>query len=253
MDLPIIYEDESLVVIDKPPGLVVNQSESAGVNTVQEWAKAKLKDTLVLPHWEASEKGQNFYNRAGIVHRLDKDTSGILLIARTPPVFSKLQSQFFERTVSKKYLALVMGRVSPERGTVRAPIGRLPWKRTRFGVLPDGREAETTFAVVDYYKKEKNMFTLLSVTPFTGRTHQIRVHLSYLGHPIVGDALYGGRKREERALFSPRQFLHASYLRFTHPKKEKEMEFTSPLPSDLQTVLASLEHIPEVPTEASGL
>lgn len=244
MDLSIIYEDESLVVIDKPPGFVVNQSESAGTNTLQEWAEQKIKDQSAS--WQTKLKTQenlDFYNRAGIVHRLDKDTSGILLIAKTPSVFSQLQSQFSRRTVSKKYLALVMGRVSPHEGKIRAPIGRLPWRRTRFGVLPDGHPAETAFVVVDYYKKEKNMFTLLSVTPLTGRTHQIRVHLLYLGHPIVGDALYGGRKREERALFCPRQFLHASYIRFTHPQRQKEMEFTSPLPSDLETVLAGLERI----------
>lgn len=241
MDVPIIYEDESLLVIDKPPGLVVNRSQSAQEDTLQGWAETKLgisSDTI----GEGGEQNKDFYQRAGIVHRIDKDTSGILLIGKTPSVFLELQSQFSQRMVTKKYIALTFGHVSPKEGIIRVPVGRLPGKR-RFGVRATGRPAETAYKVVDYYTQGKNMFTLLEVIPHTGRTHQIRVHLQYLGHPVVADTLYAGRHRGKESISCPRQFLHASYLRFVHPITKKEMEMHCDLPSDLQTVLAHLGRI----------
>lgn len=241
-DVPIIYEDESLLIIDKPPSLVVNRSASAQDGTLQGWVERKLgisSDTIRVGDGE----NEDFYQRAGIVHRIDKDTSGILLIGKTPSVFLELQSQFSQRSVTKKYIALTFGHVAPCEGIIRIPVGRLPWKRNRFGVLASGRPAETAYKVVDYYTQGKNMFTLLEVTPHTGRTHQIRVHLQYLGHPVVADTLYAGRQKEKMSILCPRQFLHASYLKFVHPITRKEMEIHCPLPSDLQTVLSRLGRI----------
>ncbi|MBI4991531.1 RluA family pseudouridine synthase [Candidatus Gottesmanbacteria bacterium] len=264
LDIPIVFEDETLLVINKPAQVVVNKAESVIGETIQDWADEKLK---IKNEKLKIDEESDFYKRAGIVHRLDKETSGLLIIAKTPQAFFNLQTQFKDRKISKKYTALVHGDVKPPAGEVRANIGRLPWNRERFGILPAGKEATTKYKVIAYYKfiplssqalrgdlyesvkiaspvaRDRNdTFSLLEVTPATGRTHQIRVHLKYLGHSIVSDMFYAGRKvyREDK-IFCPRLFLHASYLKFKHPVSEKEIEVKSKLPVELKKVLDGLE------------
>jgi len=225
----IVFEDSEILVLDKPAGMVVNRAETTkGEETIQDWLEKKFKiENLKLK-----------IERAGIVHRLDKDTSGLLLVAKTPQCFFNLQRQFKERMVEKKYLALVHGKVSGEEGEIKAPVGRLPWQREKFGVFPGGRPAETRYRVKKTYVINGQIYTLLEVSPKTGRTHQIRVHLKYLGHPIVADSHYGGRKtaRKDLEIF-PRMFLHAFYLSFLDPRTGKRLEFSLPLPKDLKEKL----------------
>lgn len=202
----IIFEDDDILVIDKPSGLVVSQDEA--------WVGDKF-----------------------LVHRLDKDTSGLLVVAKTLSIRENLQRQFKDRWVVKKYLALVHGKVEPDEGVINVPIGRNSFNRQYFGVFPGGREAETGYKIYENY----NGFTLLELSPKTGRTHQIRVHLKYIGYPIVADPIYGGRKNLQADLkFCPRLFLHATYLKIKHPTSGAVREFNSPLSPDLTKVLELL-------------
>lgn len=227
MEPKIIFEDDQILVLEKPAGMVVNKAETVATGTtVQDWVEKKL---------EIRNSKLGIGGRAGIVHRLDKETSGILLVAKTLKAFENLQKQFKERKVKKRYLALVHEKVEPSEGEIKAPVGRLPWNREKFGVVPGGRVALTKYKVSKIYNLESKIYTLLELTPETGRTHQIRVHLKYLGYPIVSDLTYAGRKtaREDRK-WCPRMFLHASYLGFFHPKTGKWVEFESRQPSDLK-------------------
>ena len=231
----IIFKDESLIILDKPAGWVVNESETTKhQKVVQNWLQKKA-----YPLAKRREL------RSGIVHRLDKETSGILIVAKTKDAFENLQAQFRARKVKKTYTALVHGKVEPKKGTINTPVGRLPWNRERFGVIPGGRQAETAYQVKNYYEKDGEEFTLLELKPKTGRTHQIRIHLKYLGFPIVSDEFYAGRKtaRSDRA-WCPRLFLHASKISFKHPKTGKNVSFKSELPDDLKSTLDLL--IPNV-------
>ncbi len=220
----VIYEDDYIIALDKPSGWVVNDSNT-------------ISDAPSLQNW--IEKNYNFNVshkkelRSGIVHRLDKPTSGILLVAKTEDVFFALQKQFADREVQKVYVALAHGNIEPKEDTINASIGRLPWKRTKFGVLPEGREAVTNYKVID----SNPDYSLLELYPKTGRTHQLRVHLKYIGHPIVGDFLYTGRKTA-RADFKKfgRLMLHAKSIEFTHPVIKKKMKLEAPLPSDLKLI-----------------
>lgn len=231
MEPKIIFEDDQVLILDKPAGMVVNRAESVKGVTTQDWVGKKLKI-----------KEGGIGGRAGIVHRIDKETSGILLVAKTPEAFENLQSQFKKREVEKKYLILVHGRVEPKEGEVEAPVGRLPWNRERFGVFPGGREAKTSYKKVGEYKKENEEFSLLEVKPETGRTHQIRVHLKYLGYPVVADSFYAGRKtsKEDRK-WCPRLFLHAAEITFTHPETGNKVNFSSKLPEELEKAIKTLE------------
>lgn len=239
MEPKIVSEDSDILVIDKPAGMVVNKADTTDKEkTLQAWVEKRI-----LPiSTNTTNTTNDFYKRAGIVHRLDKETSGLLVIAKTSEAFENLQAQFKNREVEKKYLALVHGKVSPAEGEINAPVGRLPWNRERFGVLPGGREALTKYRAIKNYALLPTAYTLLELTPLTGRTHQIRVHLKYLGHPIVGDPFYGGRKaaREDRK-FCPRVFLHASFLKLSHPESGEELKFESPLPEELNKVLSRWE------------
>lgn len=223
----IIFEDENLLVIDKQAGMVVNRAKTTKEKTVQDWVEDYLKI-----------KDRGIGDRAGIVHRLDKETSGLLLIAKTLKAFANLQKQFKERKVGKQYLALVHGKVEPEEGAIEASISRSPYNRKKFGVFLGGRPAKTKYKVKKYHKLENETFSFLELTPETGRTHQIRVHLKYLGHPVVADEKYAGRKtaRADRKWCS-RQFLHASSLSFVHPGTKKKVSFSSELPSELEKAL----------------
>lgn len=200
---------------------------------------------------EVSSSESEFYKRGGVVHRLDKETSGILIIAKNEESFVNLQRQFKQGQVKKTYIALCHGEIKPSEGEINIPIGRLPWNRIRFGVLPQGREAASKYKVlsIKYLPRtdavrglvsnnQREPLSLVEVYPATGRTHQIRVHMQYIGHPIFADELYAGRKisRRDRKLL-PRHFLHASKIRFTHPRTGEDIEFDSPLPEDLQGFL----------------
>lgn len=230
----IIFEDRDFFVVEKPSGWISNE---AGTTTTQPVIQTWIKKNFKYPlngDWEA---------RDGLVHRLDKETSGILLVAKTKQTFEVLQKQFKDRLVQKTYVALVHGRVKLDSGEINAPVGRLPWRRDRFGVLPGGREAVTHYRVITNYQSPitNEQFTLLELTPKTGRTHQIRIHLKHIGHPIVADDFYAGRKtsRNDRK-WCPRLFLHAGGIKFIHPLTKRKVEFESPLPLDLTDILKSI-------------
>jgi 23S rRNA pseudouridine1911/1915/1917 synthase len=225
--LEILYEDEDLLVINKPAGMVVHPAAGNWHGTLV---------NAVLYHCPNLE-GVGGSGRPGIVHRLDKDTSGLILVAKNDRSHRALQQQFKNRTVRKTYLALTYGHVSPLHGEIQAPIGRDPRQRKRMAVVPAhlGRPAVTQFDVEAYYGN----YTLLACHPLTGRTHQIRVHLAFMKHPIVGDAVYGGRARGPIPI--KRQFLHAQRLRFQLPATGSEVEFLAPLPVELLEVLEALK------------
>jgi 23S rRNA pseudouridine1911/1915/1917 synthase len=259
MEPKVIFEDEDLLVLDKPAGWIVNRSDTTkGEETIQDFVEEYLK--IRSPKPEARNKSEapndqngfefrnsdfEFTNRAGIVHRLDKETSGILLVAKNVQAFTNLQAQFKERKVQKTYVALAHGKIEPETGEINVAVGRLPWNRKRFGVLSGGRESITLYKVlsIKYYVSgtNKEPLSLVELYPKSGRTHQIRVHLQYIHHPIFSDPLYAGRKtsRQNRKILG-RIFLHASKISFTHPQNNKPLSFESPLPEDLTKFLSSL-------------
>ncbi len=227
----IVFEDEDILVLGKPAGITVNRSETTKEETVQDWVEKRIK---------FENDDSEFYKRSGIAHRIDKETSGLLLIAKNKEAFENLQSQFKSRVVKKTYLALVHGIVKPEVGEINIPVGRLPWNRKRFGVLAGGREAKTNYKVKKILKIGDEDLSLLELCPETGRTHQIRVHLKYINHPIFADSLYAGRKtaRNDRKVL-PRVFLHAAKILFKHPSTGKTMEFESALPKELGNLVKS--------------
>jgi len=224
--LAVLYEDEELAVIDKPPGMVVHPG--AGVRT------GTLVHALLYRYPAIRCVGEE--DRPGIVHRLDKDTSGAIVVALTPAAHLELKRQFKAREVKKVYLALVVGRPSREEGCFDWPIGRHHRDGGRMSIRTDKpRTAITEFRV----RQSLGEFSLLEVRPLTGRTHQIRVHLAAAGHPVAGDRRYGAPKTG-RTRF-PRLFLHAHQLSFRHPATGARLSFTSPLPEDLRGVLDALE------------
>lgn len=235
----IIFEDGDFAVLNKPYGMVVNKADSAQAPTVQEWAEQIL--LMANSQWRLANNSE-FVKRGGIVHRLDKDTSGILLIAKNENSFFNLQKQFKNRTVHKKYLALVHGLVTPKTGIINAPIERNPFNRMRFGVFPGGREAVTEYKTLANYQFAKGEYvTLLEVFPQTGRTHQIRVHLKHINHTIVSDVLYGGRKvLKDDLQLVPRMFLHAVSIELRHPKTDNIIRFECELPEALAKALNKL-------------
>ena len=271
--MKVIFEDDSLLVIDKPAGLVVGKSETQFAETLED-----LLDSL--PTFSRGPLGNDIV-RNGIVHRLDKDTSGVIVVAKTKTALESLQAQFKERKTKKEYLALVHGLVE-SAGVVEAAIARNPLNREKFTAVPPGRSQSPPSrwpngllegareAVTEYEPVERlqvtgdrlqkifsdfnkiqlrklstihyNLFTLLVVRPKTGRTHQIRVHLKYIGYPIVTDEKYVGRRmyRLDKR-WCPRQFLHAKSLSFYHPVTGEWVEFEAPLPQDLREGLEELE------------
>lgn len=234
--LDIVFEDEFLAVINKPAGMVVHPG--AGVQT------GTLANAIAF-HFAESFAEQNRQDpdsiRIGIVHRLDKDTSGLIVVAKTDEIHEALSEQFRERQVYKSYIALVHGSPEQKIGKVEAPIGRNKHNRLRMKVATHGRSALSLWKVRKRYDK----FTLLDIEIKTGRTHQIRVHTAYINHPVVGDEIYNeGRDNTimdhtvRNAIASmPRFFLHAEQLSFTHPKTQERMEFTQPLPKELNEFL----------------
>ncbi|MEK9143238.1 MAG: RluA family pseudouridine synthase [Patescibacteria group bacterium] len=263
MDIPILYEDNELLVIDKPARIVVNRAESVKEETVQDWVEyymsfPRTRESRVKtgsPIESGMTVDKDFFDRAGIVHRIDKETSGILLIAKTPETFRELQRQFKEREVKKTYLALVHGRLVPEEGEIRAPVGRLPWNTERFGIVPGGKEAVTRYRVIASKAKQsqgdrhvpaaagpRDDISVVELYPETGRTHQIRVHLKYINHPIVGDYLYAGRKtsRDDRAHGAPRVMLHAWKISCTLPSSGKILAIEAPIPDDMKRIIQNV-------------
>ncbi len=223
--LEILYEDAHLAVIVKPPGVVVHPAAGHPRGTLVHGLLARLSGL----------SGVGGKLRPGIVHRLDKDTSGLMVVAKSDAAHLHLVSLFQSRRVEKWYLALVHGVPEPPSGRIKVPIGRHPVHRQRMlAGAPRGREAETFFRVREVFRRA----SLLEVRPLTGRTHQIRVHLSYLGHPVVGDPLYGGRRPTGPR--AGRQMLHAWRLGFEHPLTGEKLFFEAPLPRDFEELLEEL-------------
>ncbi len=220
--LTIIYQDDDVLVVDKPAGLTVHPAPGHPRGTLVNALLALVPDLRRVTGTL----------RPGIVHRLDKDTSGLLVVAKNERAHRALTRQLKSREVRKTYLALVQGAPRPPEGIIEAPIGRHAKNRKKMAIVPGGREAATRYrtrAVLDGY-------ALLEIEPITGRTHQIRVHLAALGHPVVGDATYG-----RRSTLVSRQFLHAWRLAFALPSSGRPLEFESPLPPDLREALEKLE------------
>jgi 23S rRNA pseudouridine1911/1915/1917 synthase len=222
----VVYEDADVLVVDKPPGLVVHPGAGEGGGT--------LVNGLLARHPALAGVGEA--HRPGIVHRLDRDTSGLLVVALTPNAYTALVSALGDRRVERRYTALVWGVPEAPRGVIDAPIGRSPRQPTRQAVVAGGRPARTRYEVRGRYDRPTRL-ALLGCELETGRTHQIRVHLASIGHPVVGDRDYGGVRD---ALSVPRLFLHAEHLAFDHPVTGRPLIFGAPLPPDLATVLASL-------------
>ncbi|MDP2585459.1 MAG: RluA family pseudouridine synthase [Candidatus Levybacteria bacterium] len=205
--------------------------------------KSEIPNLNIQNGFEFRDSSFEFVARSGIVHRLDKETSGIILVAKTLEAFINLQAQFKERKVQKTYLALAHGKIEPAEGEINVSVGRLPWNRKRFGVVAEGRESVTHYRVISNYQlpATNESLTLVELSPKTGRTHQIRVHLQYIKHPIFADPLYAGRKtsRNDRKLLS-RVFLHASKISFSHPETGKVLAFESSIPQGLTSFLENL-------------
>ncbi|WP_314737381.1 RluA family pseudouridine synthase [Limosilactobacillus urinaemulieris] len=220
--LDIVYEDDDVIVVNKPQGMVVHPAPGHPNHTLV---------NALLYHSPLSTINGEF--RPGIVHRIDKDTSGLLMIAKNDLAHRSLAAQLKAKTNEREYVALVHGVIKEERGTIDAPLGRSKKDRKKQAVVEDGRHAVTHFKVLERFQH----YTLVSCRLETGRTHQIRVHMKYIGHPLAGDPLYGPRK----TLPGNGQYLHARLLGFKHPRTGKQMTFTSPLPEYFQKMLDHLE------------
>ncbi len=246
--LEILYEDDDLAIINKPAGMMVHSGAGATED-------ARNRGTLVnaLLHHFASLSAVGGEMRPGIVHRLDKETSGLIVVAKNDEAHRKLASQFASREVKKKYIALVHGWLKKDSGTISASISRDPVRRIRMTTRHSGgREAVSHYTVMRRLESPYGKFSLIEVKIDTGRTHQIRVHMSSLGHPVVGDTLYGA-PRELRATRArgklstppgvslPRNFLHSAELELVHPRTNQSFEFKTPLPAELQEFLVSIE------------
>lgn len=222
----VVFEDADLVVVGKPPGLVVHPGAGNPTGTLVHGLVARFPDLA----------GVGQPGRPGLVHRLDADTSGLLVVARTPEAYADLVDQLADRTVTRRYDALVWGEFETTTGRIDAPIGRSRRHPTRMAVTADGREAVTDYEVATTFHHPV-VVSRLRCALHSGRTHQIRVHLASIGRPVVGDGLYGG---DREGLRSPRLWLHAAELSFDHPGTGERLTFTAPLPDDLASVLADL-------------
>ena len=219
--LDIYFEDEHMMIIDKPAGMIVHPTGKVHSGTLV---------NALLFHCKGQLSQMGGYERPGIVHRLDKETSGLMMVAKTEQAHRSLSKQIKERKVVKKYLTLVYGVVKDKEGYIEAPVGRDLKHANKMAVTDvGGREARTYFKVVKYFAS----FTLLLIILYTGRTHQIRVHLQYLGYPVVGDKVYGLRKKRNPLIIIDRQALHSYFLKIQHPVSLQSLAFTSPLADDL--------------------
>jgi 23S rRNA pseudouridine1911/1915/1917 synthase len=225
VEFGVIHEDPALIVVDKPPGLVVHPGAGSRNPTL----------AAGLLHRYPELEGVGDPGRWGLVHRLDRDTSGLLLVARTNESFDVLRSDLSGRRIGRVYNTLVHGRFATPTGTVDAPIGRDPARPTRRAVVPGGKPSVTHYEVVEEFPDAE--VTLLEVTLETGRTHQIRVHLAAIDHPVIGDRTYS---KLNKMVTSPRIFLHARTIRLRHPASGEDVSYSTPLPADLKGVLSSL-------------
>mgnify|MGYP005841838457 CR=1 FL=1 len=245
----VIYEDLDCVVISKPPGMVVNRAESVRAKTVQDWAERQAwfpsRTDDLIQHLTDTELVRQFFLRSGMVHRLDKDTSGALLLAKHPSAMQELQRQFHDRETQKTYLALVHGQIEVNGATIVLPLGRSPETRGRFVVDPHGRHSETRYEVlvrVPSHEKDSTGFSLVRLYPKTGRTHQLRVHMKHIGHPLVADQLYLPKPRWQKdQLWCSRHWLHAAELQFAQPSSGESRKVVAPIPDDLKHALSHLQ------------
>ena len=227
--LNIVYEDDAIIVINKSSGMVTHPGNATG------------DDTLVhalLHHCKGNLSSVGMPERPGIVHRLDKETSGLIVVAKTDLAHHCLAKDFSERTIKKRYLALVSGVPKMRSGTCMESIGRHPTYRTKMSVQPKGREAHTDWKVLEVFGEKAS---LIECSIHTGRTHQIRVHMQNLGFPLLGDKLYGFRPNRFKDFSIERIFLHANYLSFVHPSSAEHLEFTEPVPKDFLELMAALK------------
>ncbi len=226
VDFTVVHADDDVVVVSKPAGLVVHPGAGHPTGTLAGGLLDRFPDIA----------GVGDPMRPGIVHRLDRDTSGLMVVARTPAAHAALTAALAAREMNRVYLGLAWGRFESRRGSIDAPIGRSDRRRTRMAVKEEGREARTGYEVRHQY--DDPVCALVECRLETGRTHQIRVHLSAIGHPVVGDAAYGG---DRPALRPGRPFLHATSLAFTHPASGEVLSFSDPLPPELAAVLSALD------------
>jgi 23S rRNA pseudouridine1911/1915/1917 synthase len=252
--LDIIFEDDELLVVNKPAGMVVHPAAGVNSGTLVNAFLAHISDEKEeISGEEMVDLSYITPGRPGIVHRLDKGTSGIIVLAKTVKAYYHLADQFKEHTIHRKYIALVCGNLKPDSGIIVAPIGRSHRDRKKMAVTPvNSREAITQFSVTERY----GGYSLLDIFPKTGRTHQIRVHLAHIGHPVVGDTAYSSRKKDLEAAKQQavriaiqglsRQALHAQILGFIHPDSGKYMEFSTPIPKDMQEVIDALRAVLDV-------
>ncbi|MDB6055629.1 MAG: Pseudouridine synthase [Verrucomicrobiales bacterium] len=228
--LDVLFEDSDIIVLNKPAGLVVHPAAGHEDHTLV---------NALLHHCKGQLSGIGGVARPGIVHRLDKDTSGCIIAAKTDQAHQGLASQFAERELSKIYLALLIGVMTEPKGVIRASITRHPTHRKQMTVQNSGREAHTSFVVLE----RMTTVTLVEATLHTGRTHQIRVHFKHVGYPLAGDIVYGSkpniRLQEQTGIVIPRQMLHAKTLEITHPLTGRKMKFEAPLPQDFEDILTS--------------
>ncbi|WP_211654493.1 RluA family pseudouridine synthase [Planococcus alpniumensis] len=222
LDLDIVYEDEDVLVVNKPKGMVVHPAPGHASGT--------LVNGLMYHCTDLS--GINGIVRPGIVHRIDKDTSGLLMVAKNDLAHTSLVDQLVEKSVTRKYLALVHGHIAHDKGTIEAPIARDPKERQKMAVVDKGKHAVTHFTVLERFGD----FTLVECRLETGRTHQIRVHMRYIGFPLVGDPKYGPRKTMDVG----GQALHAGVIGFIHPRTKEYLEFSAPLPTEFEELLETL-------------
>lgn len=233
--IDIIFQNQDIVVVNKPPGLTVHP------------APGHADGTLVnaLLHLIPDLRGIGGEQRPGIVHRLDKDTSGLIIVAKSDFAHWHLSNQLKDRLVSKTYVALLNGMLTHDSGEIDQPIGRNPSNRKKMAVVSTGRDAITRYQVVKRFNFESADYTLVEAYPLTGRTHQIRVHFSSIGHPIVGDSTYGGRRSKVRHQLIDRQFLHAARLEFEMPSsrssESSHVSFEAPLADDLKSLLEKIK------------
>jgi 23S rRNA pseudouridine1911/1915/1917 synthase len=242
--VPVVYQDEAIIVVDKPAGLVVHPGAGNATGTMVQGLLASFPDLEGMADDTDEDGGSP--DRPGIVHRLDKGTSGLLVVARSAEVRNNLVAQLAARQVERVYSAVVSGRVDADEGLIDAPLGRSRRDPTRFSIHSGGKEARTRYLVLRRMISDGASWTLLECRLETGRTHQIRVHLAAIGHPVLNDRRYGGSvppsgtSAPSAGLDRDRNWLHAGRLGFTHPLSGDQVTFSSPLPSDLQLVLAGM-------------
>ena len=232
VDLPldVIYEDASILVVNKAPGMITHPGNGTGDNTLVH---------ALLHHCGENLSTVGAPDRPGIVHRLDKGTSGLIIVAKNDTAHHKLAAAFSERQTYKRYTALVFGIPKVSKGTIQEPIGRHPVMRTRMAVVHSGKPAHTDWQVEARYAESKA--TRVSCVIHTGRTHQIRVHMSELGFPLLGDTTYGFKPGRLQGIEVPRVMLHSTELRIQHPERDELMTFMAPLPEDFEAVMAQLD------------